>query len=231
MKYLVNLCSVPKGENTAKCKNRILKCNGYISYIVLGWALLMSTGVAASNAAEQLTHYLSGMHSLQAAFTQTVNDGSGQVLQQSAGTMALLRPGRLRWMTQQPTRQLLMIDHQRLWIHEVDLKQVTIDKLATTQHDLPAFLLSDEPSLLAQQFTITQRSPDHFYLLPKLKDSTFSHIHLYFSQRTLQRIALSDRLGQTTVIAFSHVLQNQPVDAAQFNFVMPKGVDVIDNSE
>lgn len=42
-------------------------------------------------------------------------------------------------------------------------------------------------------------------------------------------MVLNDNLGQTTTIRFSNVKRNTTIASTQFNFVPPKGVDVINN--
>src|SRR3989338_3432080 len=76
-------------------------------------------------AALELTQLLNGFSTFQAQFTQTTTDVNHQVLQQSSGTMMLMRPGRFRWETQNPTHQIVITDGKTLWIYDVDLKQAT----------------------------------------------------------------------------------------------------------
>ena len=193
-------------------------------------AIVLLINIAyAQPAAEALLQHLRDIHSLAAHFSQSVRDGKGQLLQRSEGTMALLRPGKLRWSTTKPSQQLLLVNDKKLWIYDVDLMQVTISKVTT--QGLPALLLSDDPQAIIQEYAVEQSQADHFSLVPKTSKSSFKRIQLSFAGEQLRRMQLLDRLGQVTQIVLSDGKQNRKIAEAQFRLSIPKDVDVMDNTE
>jgi outer membrane lipoprotein carrier protein len=196
--------------------------------------LFVSVAVYANNqAAQELDNLLNNLHSLRADFKQTIQTEDDRILQQSAGTMALLRPGKFRWQVESPSKQLIVANGGKLWIYDQDLAQVTVQPVAKTQNT-PAFLLSGNNQNLLNRFTIQQLETkkvgiNDFLLLPKQNDELFTSLQLTFKGSSLQQIIMKDGLGQITVIKFSNLQLNTNVAEQLFKFHPPAGVDVIDN--
>lgn len=187
--------------------------------------------LAQAEGEAELANYLSQFHSMQAHFTQTIRDARGRVLDQSEGEMALLRPGKFRWETTQPQQQLVIANGSTVWIYDKDLDQVTKQKQQNDNRLSPALLLSANDQRLLQNFNVTQAKSDDFLLKPKKNsDALFARLMLQFNQGKLQGMKMEDKLGQTTLITFSHSKINLPLTEQTFQFTPPKGVDVIDNT-
>lgn len=80
--------------------------------------------------------------------------------QKTTGKMALLRPGKFRWETQQPTQQLIIANGRYAWVYDVDLEQVTKQKINTQQPGSPAELLSGSSDTLRRAFSIKRLTSD-----------------------------------------------------------------------
>jgi outer membrane lipoprotein-sorting protein len=57
--------------------------------------------------------------------------------------------------------------------------------------------------------------------------SDFREALFGFANEKLQKLVIVDKLGQRSTLTFSSVLRNQPVDAQQVSFTLPKGADLI----
>ena len=64
-------------------------------------------------------------------------------------------------------------------------------------------------------------------LAPLSEAADFTGVRVGFAQDRLAALELMDALGQTTIIRFSDVKVNEPLDAELFRFNPPDGVDVI----
>ena len=89
-----------------------------------------------------MREFIQQTRSARAVFTQTVADSSGQVSQQSNGTVQFQRPGKFRWTYSKPYEQLIVGDGEKLWIYDKDLNQVTQRKLDKALGSSPAALLA-----------------------------------------------------------------------------------------
>ena len=193
--------------------------------------VILPLSVWASPASEQLTTILTNLHTMQAQFNQVVQDGHGQILQQSSGQMALSRPGKFRWDTQKPSHQLLIADGQKIWFYDQELQQVTLQNQHKAHSSSPAMLLDGSTTSLTKDFIVNSvansGSVQTYKLTPRSKNSLFQLVYLSFKQNQLQQMRLLDNLGQETIVNFSQVKTNASLGNNLFRFVAPKGVDVV----
>ncbi|MBV7562687.1 outer membrane lipoprotein chaperone LolA [Pseudomonas sp. sia0905] len=181
-------------------------------------------------AVKRLTELLNQAQTITARFSQLSLDGSGTQLQETAGELALKRPGLFRWHTDQPMEQLLVSDGKQVWLYDPDLEQVTIQSLDQRLTHTPALLLSGDVSQIRENFEITFKEGGNvvdFILKPKSKDTLFDSLRLSFRNGVLNDMQLIDSIGQRTNILFMSVKMNQPLDDKQFRFDIPEGADVI----
>jgi len=179
---------------------------------------------------QRLTQLLNQAQTLTARFSQLTLDGSGTQLQESAGELALKRPGLFRWHTDEPMEQLLVSNGQKVWLYDPDLQQVTIQTLDQRLTHTPALLLSGDVSRIGENFEITHKEAGgvvDFILKPKAKDTLFDNLRLSFRNGVVNDMQLIDSVGQRTNILFFGVKMNEKIDAAQFVFKVPAGADVI----
>lgn len=181
-------------------------------------------------AVQRLTTLLNQAQTISGRFSQLTLDGSGTQLQETSGAMSLKRPGQFRWHTDAPMEQLLVSNGETIWLYDPDLEQVTIQKMDQRLTHTPALLLSGDVSKIAESFDITLKEGGNvvdFILKPKAADSLFDSLRLSFRSGVINDMQLIDNVGQRTNILFLGVKMNPPIDASQFTFAIPEGVDVI----
>ncbi|NMY52247.1 outer membrane lipoprotein chaperone LolA [Pseudomonas sp. WS 5011] len=181
-------------------------------------------------AVQRLTELLNQAQTINARFSQLTLDGSGTQLQETAGQLALKRPGLFRWHTDAPMEQLLVSNGEKVWLYDPDLQQVTIQTLDQRLTHTPALLLSGDVSKIRENFEISHKEGGNvvdFILKPKSKDTLFDSLRLSFRNKVLNDMQLIDSIGQRTNILFLNVKMNEPQDDAQFTFEIPAGADVI----
>jgi outer membrane lipoprotein carrier protein len=206
-------------------------------FAIVGSAcLLVSGAVRAANVADgkqRAEQFLQGLEGLQAQFKQTLSDRTGQVTDESSGTLAIKRPNRFRWDYRDPYEQVIVSDGTRVWVYDSDLEQVTVRKLDVALSSTPAMLLSGDGELTAN-FNVTETTERQGVLWvrmqPKRNDTDFKSVRLGFvsaKPQELKFMELADKLGQTTLLEFSNLERNPPLDASRFVFKVPAGADVI----
>ena len=97
--------------------------------------------------------------------------------------------------------------------------------------DTPVALLAEGQNL-NDRFTVAQAGMDgelqHLNLEPKTADADFRRVELWLQPSGVPvRMRLHDPLGGISDIRFSDVQRNVRIDAAQFRFTPPKGVEVV----
>jgi outer membrane lipoprotein carrier protein len=182
--------------------------------------------------ATQLGKLLNNIQTMQADFVQQSLSSKGKVQQTSQGHMSLSRPGKFRWDTRTPSKQLLVTDGTYVWIYDPGLQQVVRRNLNASNAANPASLLSGKVEDLQQRFYVTKLNPVSggglwYELKPKQGNDLFQWIQLRFDNNDLSEMRVADNLGQESVFTFSNVKVNASLSAQLFQFTPPKGVDVV----
>lgn len=212
---------------------------GLLGSVVLSSAVLMPVAQAdqasdQQRSANKLSELLSHTQTITGTFSQLTLDSTGTQLQEASGQMVLQRPGLFRWHTDPPLEQLLVSNGEKVWLYDPDLMQVTVQKMDQRLTHTPALLLSGDVSKISENFTITYKEGGpvvDFILTPTAKDTLFDTLRLSFRNGVISDMQLMDAVGQRTNILFMGVKVNGVVDASQFVFNAPAGVDVIEDGE
>jgi len=205
----------------------------------------MTTQVAATEA--QATAKLNGLlgkiSSLQANFSQTTKATaqtksipqkqglkSSHLGQTFSGVMQVKRQGLFRWETTSPMKQLIVTSGKTVWIYDPDLLQATRQTLDEQMSNTPALLLSGNAAQIMKSYKVTQPNSaiPYFVLYPRAKDGVFESLAIRFDANVPAQMVLSDSLGQQTTVNFTDIKVNPEIARSQFEFVPPKGADVID---
>ena len=91
-----------------------------------------------------LDRFLDETRTLRAEFSQELLDGGGNLIEEASGVFFLKRPNRFLWSYSEPFEQQVVADAENLWIHDVELEQVTVSPLAGAIASSPAMLLSGD---------------------------------------------------------------------------------------
>ena len=197
---------------------------------LLAAACLLAGQAANAGAIDKLHQFLESTRTVRADFTQTVVARNGRKPQLSSGVMMFARPGKFRWQIEKPYSQLLLGDGERVWIHDPDLRQVTVRKAGTALGGTPAALLAGE-STIEKNFSLSEMGDkdglEWVEAIPKSQDSGFEKVRLGFAGNDLRAMELLDSLGQTTSLLFTHLERNPRLAPALFRFTPPANVDVV----
>lgn len=193
----------------------------------------------ASTDINELKSLLAPIESLTADFQQELLNEQGATLQQAKGQMSLKKPGQFRWEVQGKDPRLVVSNGKKVWDYDKDLEQVTIQKISKAESRAPIFFLTGDVSTLKNDFKIAKlteknktcmkNSEQCFELIPKTEHSPFQSIRVGFKNKILNELEMSDQLGQKSFFMFSDAKLNAPLPDTQFQFVVPKGVDVVEN--
>ena len=196
---------------------------------------------AWANGLDSLELFVKTVSSGRADFTQVVTapakDGQAARTKTSTGTFEFSRPNRFRFVYKKPFEQSIVADGQTLWLHDMDLNQVTSRKQSSVLGSTPAALIAAAPDLRALQadFTLTA-APDADGLqwvvaTPKSKEGQLQSVRVGFrpgeKSSGLAALEITDSFGQRSVLTFSKVEVNPSLPADTFRFTPPKGADVI----
>lgn len=190
---------------------------------------------------ESLESFVKTAKSGRADFTQTVTsppkEGLAARVKTSSGTFEFSRPNRFKFLYTKPFEQSIVADGQTLWLHDVDLNQVTARQQAAVLGSTPAALIAAAPDLKALQadFNLKSQAPaandtdglQWVVATPKAKDGQLQSVRVGFRGDVLAVLEILDSFGQRSIIRFSKLDVNAALAADAFQFKPPKGADLI----
>ena len=192
--------------------------------------VLLAAGSAQASSLERFQVYLRTTQSGRADFVQQVFDRNGKRVQESKGSFLFLRPGKFRWNYLKPYPQLIVGDGARVWIHDLDLNQVTVRKVANAIGSTPAALLAGAADI-EKAFVLSEAgAKDGLEWLdakPRERESGFERVRLGLGVAGVEAMELVDHFGQTTLLRFSDIARNPKLEGTEFRFTPPPGADVL----
>jgi len=205
-------------------------------------AIFLTCNVTAhADGVDLLAQFMKQTRSGRAQFTQVVTSPSraGQAprTKTSSGSFEFQRPGQFRFDYRKPFVQTLVADGQTLWLHDVDLNQVTARPQAQVLGSTPAALLTSASDIqaLKKDFHFTPE-PDRDGLqwvraTPQSPDgqirSVMVGLRAVASGAELAVLDVQDNLGQRSLLSFAAFEINPSLPASSFVFKAPSGAAVI----
>ena len=224
--------------NNLEQRRAVLVWGGSLALAVAMWSLALP---AQADSVDLLAQFMKQARSGRADFTQVVTSPSraGQTprAKTSSGRFEFQRPGKFRFDYRKPFVQTLVADGQTLWLHDVDLNQVTARQQSQALGSTPAALLTGASDLqvLKNDFQFTPE-PDRDGLqwvraTPQSPDGQIRSVMVGLRAAPngpeLAVLDVQDSLGQRSLLTFTAFELNPVLPASTFVFKAPAGVDVI----
>ena len=203
-------------------------------------AYAQEQGSTPLNSLQTLEAFVKNTKTGRAAFTQVVTspakDGQTPKIKTSTGMFEFSRPNRFKFLYKKPFEQSIVSDGQTLWLHDVDLNQVTARKLAQVLNGTPAAVIAAAADLKALQadFAVTalpeKSGLQWVQAVPKTKDGQLQKITVGIKTTDkgteLATLEILDSFGQLSVMTFSKFEVNPVMLVSSFQFKPPVGADV-----
>ena len=194
-------------------------------------AVVLALGLQAAqaDAVDTLRAFTRDVKSGSASFTQTVTSPDGARKKTSSGSFEFSRPNRFRFAYSKPFEQLIVSDGSKVWLHDIDLNQVSVRLLDQALGGTPAALLAG--GSLEKDFELAAQPAkdglDWVQATPRTKDGSVTQLRVGFRGKDLAALEIVDAFGQRSQLLFSAVQQGLALPAERFRFVPPPGADVI----
>lgn len=188
-------------------------------------------------ASREFIDKISQIKTYSADFTQAEKNADNT--KQLAGKLKLARPGKFFWTITSPTqeKQSYITNGTKFWHYDIGLQQVVVDNfnLKKIAHS-PFYILLDDVYNIATQYDIKKLSDNEYLLNPKKdnkQDNYISNLNILFENvksKAIKKISFTAG-NKTIIIGLSNSTINSSLGNNSFNFVPPKGVDVISADE
>ncbi len=201
----------------------------HLQHLALAAWLACATQAAHADAVDSLREFTREVKTGRASFTQTVTSPDGARKKTSSGSFEFSRPNRFRFAYDKPFEQLIVSDGSKVWLHDIDLNQISVRLLDQALGGTPAALLAG--GTLEKDFELAAQPSkdglDWVQATPRAKDGSVTQLRVGFRGRELAALEIVDAFGQRSQLLFSAVQQGLVLPAERFRFVPPPGVDVI----
>ncbi len=203
------------------------------SNLIFLFIFVFPATVWAGEGERLLERFLTQSKTMSAGFVQTLRTDDNEVLQESKGHFYLNRPGKFRWNYTEPYQQEIVSDGEQVWIYDVDLQQVTVQKRSASLKNTPMALMEGKLKL-EEAYNVSELDHrDGIYRLrlsSKSDDVDFSQLTVGVDGQGLKFMQLRDQFEQTTDIVFGELELNKKLADDLFKFTPPEGVDVYGGS-
>lgn len=200
---------------------------------VLVVALSLLAAPALADVVDQVQARYDETRDFTAAVRQELVMASGGKSMTASGRVAFAKPGKMRWTLTEGASQVIVADGTTLWFYEPDEQQVLKAPFqAAFRSSTPISFLTGVGRLRAD-FDVTVEDagagPIRLRLQPR-GDDDLGALSLAVDRGTYDIVGaeITDPIGNVTTLQFHDLRRNVGLDAAEFRFVVPDGVDVVD---
>jgi outer membrane lipoprotein carrier protein len=169
-----------------------------------------------------------------ADFTQTYEGG---VLKRKAaenGTVAIRKPGKMRWDYTSPQKKLFVSDGRMMFMYFPADKQVVRSPVPEQDQATSAVLFLMGKGDVTRDFNVRYAeggTPETYVLRldPKQRQAEYDWLQIEADRQTLQIRSLTagDAQGGTSTFAFTNFKENPRLADKMFEFSIPRGTEVI----
>ena len=192
---------------------------------------------AADLAAAIQRHY-DGVRDFTASFTQTYEGGVLRRKTTENGTVAIKKPGKMRWEYTAPEKKSIVSDGRMLYMYFPADRQVMKDPVPEHDQATSAVLFLMGKGNVARDFAVRwgEGGTDQTYVLrldPKTRQAEYDWLEIAVDRNTLQIRGLTagDVQGGRSAFAFSNFKENVGLADKLFEFSIPRGTEVISSGK
>jgi outer membrane lipoprotein carrier protein len=218
---------------------------GIVRWLLASLALFSGAAVLAAQVpqdptalATKVQQRYNGIRDFQGEFVQTYEGGVLRTKTTEQGTVAIKRPGRMRFTYTKPERKEFVSDGVRLYTHLVADKQVIVSPAPDASDDsIPALFLAGQSDLARDYVASFTPLPGAatglttLKLVPRKPHADYDSLGIGIDPKTLQIQFLTavDKQGGRSSFSFSNLKENRGLSDKDFVFRIPRGVDVVTN--
>jgi outer membrane lipoprotein carrier protein len=171
-----------------------------------------------------------------ADFSQTYRGGALKTRTVETGTVAVKKPGRMRWLYTRPEKKEFVSDGSKIYLYIPQDRQVLVSNAAAADTSTSSLFLAGRgdiardftaayaetpvPGTVALKLTPRRKQPDYEFLVVALDPASLQ----------IRGLVTRDLQGGDSTLTFSNLKENRGLSDKDFAFRIPKGVDVVNDA-
>jgi outer membrane lipoprotein carrier protein len=186
--------------------------------------------------AKSIQRHYQQVRDFTATFEQAYVGGALKRKTVERGTVAIRKPGRMRWDYETPEKKLFISDGLRMYFYVPADKQVRVSSMPESGRvPTPILFLAGRGDLL-RDFKAEEVSPPvgtpgsrALRLRPVRPEPEYDTLTIVVDGTSfaMRQLVVVDGQGGTSTFSFTNLRENVGVADSRFVFTMPKGVDVV----
>ena len=188
----------------------------------------------AEELARSLQQRYATVKDFSADFVHNYRGGALRTQVSERGTMAVKKPGKMRWTYTAPEKKTFVSDGVKIYSYIPEDRQVIVSSVPTGDDATTAVMFLAGKGDVVRDFTATyaKDGPSGTWplkLVPRKAERDYDTLVLALDPGTLQIRALTttDRQGGESTFTFTNLKENRGLSDKDFVFRIPRGVDVI----
>lgn len=192
--------------------------------------MFFSITPAHADDSQILQEKLAKLKIINAHFSQVVSNADGKVINESIGTLSVLRPGKFIWHVTAPDEQMIVSNGLLMWIYDPFIEQVTILNLDDTITETPFVLLAGNASEQWKYYNVVQKGDQFTLTSNRDTDSERYFIFEFSKSGEISKFMIVDEQGQRSAFTLVPFALKAPLNVSMFEFIIPDNVEVDDQS-
>ena len=175
-----------------------------------------------------------GVQDFSADFVQTYRGGVLKTQTSERGTIAVKKPGKIRWIYTRPERKELISDGKKVYWYVPEDKQVTVSEVGPDDEAATPLLFLSGKGDIARDFTpslVKATTADllALKLVPRRAEPEYEYLVVALDPASLQLRTLTtrDRQGGESTLTLTNMKENRRLSDKDFVFTPPRGVNVV----
>jgi outer membrane lipoprotein carrier protein len=227
----------PHGSYPGRALLRLLRLGTGLAVAFAAFVL-----ASVSSAGADLDAVIAGLQkryalveSIGADFLQTYR--APGIEQTESGTLIMKKPGFMRWEYRVPEVKLFIADGRETYLYTPEDRQVLIRRFSAAElHSTPLQFMLGQGDIRRSFEVAWERDPgpnaDGAFVLrftPRAAEADYAYVVIECDARSfdMRKMVIRERTGNTSEFALSNLKTNMKVDGKQFQFKLPKGVEVV----
>ena len=205
----------------------------YLTLATVLAALFTGTSLAAQQQsaealAQSLQQQYDKVRDFKASFVQTTQGAVLKVKSKGEGTVAVKKPGKMRWEYTKPEKQLIVSDGVRIYDYDPVTKELNVANLPPDEQAPTATLFLAGKGNILRDFKVSKvESPIAGTLAlrldPRKVDPDYEYLVVAFdTSYQIRGLMTRDRQRGESTIVFSDIKPNTNIPDKTFEFVQPK---------
>ncbi len=202
-------------------------------------AAVLPQAAQANKLADAIQKRYDSLSSFQADFQQELTNAASGSVEKRSGKIWFKLPNQVRWDTQKPEKELLVVGQHTVWDYfEVDkvVMKYRANQVFNAKTKSILRFLSGKANL-KEDFKIEEQGLEDgltkLRLIPKEPEPTMVLAYLWVNAKTamVARVLIVDFYGNGNQVNLSNLVLDKRVEAKMFDFTPPAGVQVRDNTK